>query len=676
MNNTGNPIPSTNALDFEDNLENLDRAINSPAVTYTDRLGVLRKSWAGFEADFAAFLAASGFETPVLTYTDGVPLQVDRSTQLLERASAPGVMYSIKLPSAFPVALSGTWATDEPLLVVRLDQALWAELADDSDPLKGAALVGRLPLQINDVTELRATPGRFAGDRAELRNYLSGDGKGHRSLTWVASAATDDGGMRFSATGGHWLSDLNADGRVDAQFYGLPLASGSCIVQDAAIEAYCFANKISAWYGPGIYDYGDNNWSWSGIRTAGNALKDYEGVRIYSTPLATFRTTSVGGADVMQCCGIKNFGVIGYPKVTAILNNVDDTLHGSNALSLVFGAVDCVFELTVEDMPGIYKDTGAIDGGQGFSIQPGTGNTNPYSNVVFRGSVNGATQGFGCDFELDDQVALPLMGVHLDLDIEDCYRGIVVGGGAATVAGQSYTGITGSARVRDCQQSYVNVRAIGVALDIEVVNTLPKESLVKHPFNSDVRVTYIVGAKDGAARIHGRVKTVDTLLEIGGISMGGGQFGTTENFTLDHCVAFSGATTQMVVADFGSNAVDKSRISLSHITTGYADLSTKGSNTVTVNGAIISPTAYPGDASVTAVAGPTFKAVYDVPITSVRSVSFTASPRQGDAVRAVRLAAATGGTLSVGGLVNILPGAWVEATYSGSAWAITGQGSV
>lgn len=550
------------------------------------------------------------------------------------------------------------------------------DLSNTTDPLLGMAQVGRAPLQINTVAELRATPGRFAGDRAELKNYLTGDGKGRRFLTWIDSAAVDDGGMRFVATGGHWLSDLNADGRVDAQFYGLPLASGSCIAQDAAIEAYCFANKVSAWYGPGIYDFGEDNWSWSGVREAGQPLKDYEGIRIYSCPEAIFRTTSVGGADVMQCCGIKNFGVIGYPTVTAILNNVDDTLSGSNALSLVFGAVDCVFELTVKDMPGIYKSTGAIDGGQGFSIQPGTGNTNPYSNVILRGSVDGATQGFGCDFELDNQVDYPLMGIRLDLDIANCYRGVAIAGAAATVPGAAYTGITGSVRVRDCQQSYLNFRSLGTALDVEVVNTLPKESLVKHAYNPDVIVTNIQASKDGSARINGRVLTVDTLISIGGTQMGGGQIGSTSEFSLEHAVTFTSATNQVVVVDSGGNAVDKSHISLNHVTAGYEDLSTKGSNTVAINGAVISPVAYPGDISITAVAGPTFKAIYASPLTAVRSVFFPAAPRAGDTMRVVRLASATGGGVSVGGLVNILAGTWAEATYSGSAWAITGQGTV
>lgn len=138
--NTGNPIDSNAMKDLSDNAQNLDVLVNSKtALTQTDRLGVERKTWAGFEADLAAFLASSGFETPVLVYTDGVPVQVDRPTQLLERASDPGTLYSIKLPSEFPVVLSGTWATDLPLLVTRSDQALRAELAG----VTGATMVGR-----------------------------------------------------------------------------------------------------------------------------------------------------------------------------------------------------------------------------------------------------------------------------------------------------------------------------------------------------------------------------------------------------------------------------------------------------------------------------------------------------------------------------------------------------
>lgn len=549
-----------------------------------------------------------------------------------------------------------------------------------SGALLTASMVSGFLRNITDVAALRTTVGLFDGEEINLLAYGAGfsSGGGGGLLYWdAASTAADDGGITFAVSGvltGRWVRRVERF--VDAAWYGLPLASGSCITQDAAIEAYCFANKVSAWYGPGIYDFGENNWSWSGPRIAGQPLKDYEGVRIYSCPEAIFRTTSVGGADVMQCCGIKNFGVIGYPTVTAILNNVDDTLSGSNALSLVFGAVDCVFELTVKDMPGIYKSTGAIDGGQGFSIQPGANNTNPYSNVILRGSVDGATQGFGCDFELDNQVTYPLTGIRLDLDIANCYRGVVLGGAAAVVGGAAYTGISGSARIRNCQQAFLDFRSVGANLEIEVVNTLPKESLVKHAFNPSVFVTNILGAKHSSARVHGRVFSVDTLLNIGGTTMGGGQSGSTENYTLEHKVFASDATKPIVVVSSGGSTVDKSQITLSHINSGYEALALGGANTVTVNGTVIAPTVYPGDASVTAISCPKFTAIYASTLTAVRTVTGSVAPKRGDVIRVVRLSMVADGGLSVLGLVNILPGTWAEVTYSGAGWAVTGQGSV
>lgn len=136
--NTGAAVPSSDVKDLYDNAQVLDYFTTGPLDAYADRLGVERKSLAGMRSDFNAFLAASGFETPVLTYTDGTPLTVDRPTQLLERASAPGTLYGVKLPSTFPVILSGAWATDLPLLIVRTDSNFRDELAAPS----GADLVG------------------------------------------------------------------------------------------------------------------------------------------------------------------------------------------------------------------------------------------------------------------------------------------------------------------------------------------------------------------------------------------------------------------------------------------------------------------------------------------------------------------------------------------------------
>lgn len=211
---TGNPVGSTEVKDLYDNAENLDFLVVGPADAYPDRLGVSRKSWRGMENDFLAFLAASGFEPDVLDYVDGVPLQVDRPTQLIERVSAPGILYSIKLPSSFPVILSGTWVTDEPLLVVRVDDALRADLAEEVDLTKGANLVGRATRHFFSVAELAGIEGRYDGDTANLLsfwsspfastdpNFIGGANAGGSLIAWHATMprANHDGGMIISPT--------------------------------------------------------------------------------------------------------------------------------------------------------------------------------------------------------------------------------------------------------------------------------------------------------------------------------------------------------------------------------------------------------------------------------------------------------------------------------------------
>lgn len=137
--NTGNPVPSTNVKDLYDNAENLDNFSNGTALAYPDRLGVSRKSLAGLRNDVDQFLINSQFELPPLDYVDGTPLQVDRASQVIDRA---GQLYRVLLPAAFPVNLTGTWATDEPLLTAMSDEDLRADLAEASDPSKGAALIG------------------------------------------------------------------------------------------------------------------------------------------------------------------------------------------------------------------------------------------------------------------------------------------------------------------------------------------------------------------------------------------------------------------------------------------------------------------------------------------------------------------------------------------------------
>lgn len=131
------PLGSTAVKVLYNNASNLDDAVNSDADTWVDRppFGRIRRTWRGMENAFNQFLIESGFEPNHLTYVDGSPLQVDRPTQLIDRA---GSVYRIKMPASFPVMLTGTWATDQNLLVDVGDQSLRTELGGPA----GSGLVG------------------------------------------------------------------------------------------------------------------------------------------------------------------------------------------------------------------------------------------------------------------------------------------------------------------------------------------------------------------------------------------------------------------------------------------------------------------------------------------------------------------------------------------------------
>lgn len=62
--NTGNPIGSTDARDMYDNAQNFDKLSAGTELSYPDRLGVPRKSWAGMEAQATEALLRLGYHPP------------------------------------------------------------------------------------------------------------------------------------------------------------------------------------------------------------------------------------------------------------------------------------------------------------------------------------------------------------------------------------------------------------------------------------------------------------------------------------------------------------------------------------------------------------------------------------------------------------------------------------
>ncbi|MBH3600787.1 exo-alpha-sialidase [Pseudomonas aeruginosa] len=181
---TGNPIGSKDPRDLYDNAENLDTAANDRVnVSWNDRLGFQRKTLFGMEQQVNDFLIGTAFEPVPLIYVDGSELVVPSPSKLIQR---DGNLYSVRLPASFPVTLSGNWASDEPLLTVRSDQALRQQLAQ---PL-GSEMIGRgagtvetalvdLEERATDIEgELSVSPGRLASITREFSvndvSYRSG----------------------------------------------------------------------------------------------------------------------------------------------------------------------------------------------------------------------------------------------------------------------------------------------------------------------------------------------------------------------------------------------------------------------------------------------------------------------------------------------------------------------
>ncbi|HFJ9885589.1 glycoside hydrolase [Pseudomonas aeruginosa] len=200
--NTMNPVEPNGSSDFRDlsdNTANLDLAMNAQALTWTNRIGVEQKSWPGILQQVNDFLVGTAFEPVPLIYVDGSELVVPSPSKLIQR---DGNLYSVRLPANFPVTLSGNWASDEPLLTVRSDQALRQQLAQ---PL-GSEMIGRgagtVETALADLEEratviegdLSVSPGRLASITREfsVNDVSYRAGVSHRLVGKALFASTYD----------------------------------------------------------------------------------------------------------------------------------------------------------------------------------------------------------------------------------------------------------------------------------------------------------------------------------------------------------------------------------------------------------------------------------------------------------------------------------------------------
>ena len=244
--NTGNPLGSTDPRDLYDNASNFDDGMNTTSPSFEDRKGVLRKTWKGMEVEFN--LAQSGRQADFLQFLDDssfVPLgnyTAGMNFTLYNQYMARGGFFYRPAASSIPFTTTGTWTgADENLFALfSTDDVLRQDISDDTDPVKGAAIVGRSAQFVSSIAGLRLLDKTAASKNAFVTGYSSaGDGGG--GVYWMDSSDTtsaDNGGtVIVAADGGRWKLAIQTP-YVSVKQFG---ATGDGATDDSAAINACVA---------------------------------------------------------------------------------------------------------------------------------------------------------------------------------------------------------------------------------------------------------------------------------------------------------------------------------------------------------------------------------------------------------------------------------------------------
>src|SRR5690554_5034391 len=156
--NTQNPLGSSDPRDLYDNAENLDNLVNGEQAAYNDRLGQVRKSWAGIEQDWQQFLLDQGYQE-LGAYEDG-PLTIEQLNQVFSR---DGFMYRLSPSVGVPYTTQGadqaSWDAEKENFV-QIDFVTAQNLADerqarqDADANLQDQISGGTPLEASAFSEI------------------------------------------------------------------------------------------------------------------------------------------------------------------------------------------------------------------------------------------------------------------------------------------------------------------------------------------------------------------------------------------------------------------------------------------------------------------------------------------------------------------------------------------
>lgn len=181
-NNTGNPLGSFEFLDFEDNVKNLDVAVNTEDRSWVDRFGKERLSWGGLETDFQNsqddreqrfqdFLNSSGY-AQLGDYAAGI--EITKYNQIFRHE---GEWWRAAATTELPYTTTGDWATEGDNFVGIGDALLRQELADPTGLIGGSFLVGRSEVVIQSVADFHSISPSLDKNYS-VRSHFIGTGRG------------------------------------------------------------------------------------------------------------------------------------------------------------------------------------------------------------------------------------------------------------------------------------------------------------------------------------------------------------------------------------------------------------------------------------------------------------------------------------------------------------------
>lgn len=319
---------------------------------------------------------------------------------------------------------------------------------------------------------------------------------------------------------------------------------------------------INCFFHPGLYEItGERNLPWRQELVPAPTFKDYKNAKlICSGPDVIFKTTSNTGADVFQLNSIKNFSILGFPTLTAVLTGTNAA--GSNGVSITNGGENINCEVECLDLPYTVKPS-YLDGGKGVTIQNGTGTTLPFKNIKIncRKAKNCAFGGT-VDFVTDKLILAGMVGISFIVEAEKCYRGFQINGDQPSAGSVPSNGHTMGLEIKlgclNCQQDYLESRGWDVVTTVITNRTLGPSGLIgKNPNDNAVFSTLIACSRGGKMEIDGIVTSVDFLHEIGGLLSTGG-VGPTLEKKIRYNVRYQGALSsdkQIKIVDRGSGSV-------------------------------------------------------------------------------------------------------------------------